>query len=96
MTKFPGLSVNVVKIVNNFFGETVTVAGLITGEDFKAQLKDIDLGDALLIPAVSLRKERDKFLDDVTLEELSEYLGIQAEAVENDGYSLLEKIIGGV
>jgi putative radical SAM enzyme (TIGR03279 family) len=96
MTKFPGLSVNVVKIVNNFFGETVTVAGLITGKDFKAQLKDIDLGDALLIPAVSLRKERDKFLDDVTLEELSEYLGIQAEAVENDGCSLLEKIIGGV
>ena len=96
MAKFQGLKVNVVKIVNEFFGETVTVAGLITGKDFKARLKDIELGDALLIPAVSLRKERDKFLDDVTLEELSEYLGIQATAVENNGYSLLEMIIGGV
>ncbi len=96
MNKFPGLKVNVIKITNEFFGETVTVAGLITGKDFKAQLKDKKLGDALLIPAVSLRKERDRFLDDVTLEELSEYLGIQAVAVENDGYRLLEMIIGGV
>ena len=96
MSKFPGLKVNVIKIINEFFGETVTVAGLITGKDFKAQLKGKNLGDALLIPAVSLRKERDRFLDDVTLEELSEYLGIQAVAVENDGYKLLEMIIGGV
>ena len=96
MSKFPGLKVNVIKIINEFFGETVTVAGLITGKDFKAQLKGKNLGDALLIPAVSLRKERDRFLDDVTLEGLSEYLGIQAVAVENDGYKLLEMIIGGV
>ena len=96
MSKFPDLKVNVIKIINEFFGETVTVAGLITGKDFKAQLKGKNLGDALLIPAVSLRKERDRFLDDVTLEELSEYLGIQAVAVENDGYKLLEMIIGGV
>ncbi len=96
MSKFPGLKVEVIKIINEFFGETVTVAGLITGKDFKAQLKGKDLGDALLIPAVSLRKERDRFLDDVTLKELSEHLGIQAVAVENDGYKLLEMIIGGV
>lgn len=96
MLKFSGLNVNVVKIENEFFGETVTVAGLITGQDFKKQLKNIDLGDALLIPAVSLRNDRDRFLDDVTIEELSEYLGINAVAVENDGNQLLKMIMGGV
>lgn len=91
--KFPGLKVNVVKIKNEFFGETVTVAGLITGNDFKKQLKDVQLGDKLLIPRVSLRNEGDKFLDDVTIEELSEYLKIDVYAVENDGYKLLDSII---
>ena len=94
--KFEGLTVNVVKIVNNFFGDKVTVAGLITGQDFINQLKGRDFGDALLIPAVSLRNERDKFLDDITIEELSQKLGIIAEPVENDGARLLEKIVGGV
>ncbi|MBO5065947.1 MAG: DUF512 domain-containing protein [Clostridia bacterium] len=91
--KFPGLKVNVVKIKNEFFGETVTVAGLITGEDFKNQLKDMQMGEKLLIPRVCLRNEGDKFLDDVTIEELSEYLKIDVYAVENDGYKLLDSII---
>ena len=96
MEKFKDLQINVIRIQNEFFGETVTVAGLITGQDFKKQLKNKDLGDALLIPAVSLRNEMDKFLDDVTIEELSEYLGITAVPVQNDGYRLLEMIVGGV
>ncbi len=91
--KFPGLKVNVVKIKNAFFGETVTVAGLITGKDFKNQLKDVQLGEKLLIPRVSLRNEGDRFLDDVTVEELSEFLKKDVYAVENDGYKLLEAII---
>lgn len=91
--KFPGLKVNVIKIINEFFGETVTVAGLITGKDFKNQLKDIPLGEKLLIPRVSLRNEGDKFLDDVTIEELSEFLEKEACAVENDGYKLLDALI---
>ncbi len=96
MKKFKGLNINVVRIINNFFGETVTVAGLITGADFKEQLKNIDLGESLLIPRVSLRSEGDKFLDDVTIEELSEFLKVETIAVENDGHKLLEMIIGGV
>lgn len=95
MAKFKGLNINVVKIKNNFFGDTVTVAGLITGSDFKEQLKDRDLGEYLLIPRVSLRSEGDKFLDDVTIEELAEFLGVKTYAVENDGYKLLDMIIGG-
>ncbi len=96
MEKFTGLIVNVVKVKNDFFGETVTVAGLLTGFDLKEQLKNKDFGDVLLIPAVSLRNERDKFLDDVTIEELSEYLEINVVPVENNGQRLLDEILGGV
>ena len=93
--KFSGLTVNVVKIVNDFFGETVTVAGLITGKDYSEQLKGISLGDELLIPLVSLRNEGDKFLDDMTVEELSEILNVNVCTVRNDGYEFLDKIING-
>ena len=93
--KFQGLKVNVVKIENKFFGTTVTVAGLLTGQDLKEQLKSKNLGEELLIPRVSLRNEGDKFLDDITLDELSEYLNVKVSPVENDGYKLLEKISGG-
>ena len=93
--KFQGLNVNVVKIENKFFGTTVTVAGLLTGQDLKEQLKSKNLGEELLIPRVSLRNEGDKFLDDITLDELSEYLNVKVSPVENDGYKLLEKISGG-
>ena len=93
--KFKGLKVNVVKITNEFFGTTVTVAGLLTGQDLKEQLKDKIKGEELLIPRVSLRNEGDKFLDDITLEELAEFLNVKVTPVENDGYKLLEKISGG-
>ena len=94
--KFENLKVNVIKITNEFFGTTVTVAGLLTGQDLKAQLQGKDLGEELLIPRVSLRNEGDKFLDDLTLEELAAFLNVKVTPVENDGYNLLEKISGGV
>ncbi len=93
--KFPGLEVNVIKIVNEFFGESVTVAGLLTGGDLKKQLSGKNLGDELLIPRVSLRSEGDRFLDDVELGELSEYLNIKITPVKNDGYEMLSSIING-
>lgn len=93
--KFPGLRVKVIKIENEFFGSTVTVAGLITGQDLKKQLKDEKLGDELLIPRVSLRNEGDLFLDDVSLSEVSEYLNIKVTPVKNDGYEMLFSIING-
>ena len=93
--KFDGLKINVIKIKNDIFGDTVTVAGLITGADFKAQLKDLDLGDELLIPRVSLRNEGDKFLDDVTIEELSEELKVKVTPVENDGAVFLNILLNG-
>lgn len=93
--KFTGLKVNVIKVENEFFGKTVTVAGLLTGQDLKGQLQNKALGEELLIPRVSLRNEGDKFLDDVTLTELSQFLNIKVTPVENDGYKLLESILGG-
>ena len=93
--KFHGLKINVVKIKNDFFGDNVTVAGLITGADFKAQLKNLDLGDELLIPRVSLRNEGDKFLDDVTIEELSAELNVKVTPVENDGAVFLNILLNG-
>ena len=93
--KFTGLKVNVIKVENEFFGKTVTVAGLLTGQDLKEQLQNKALGEELLIPRVSLRNEGDKFLDDVTLTELSQFLNIKVTPVENDGYKLLKSILGG-
>lgn len=93
MEQYPSVEVQVIRIVNHFFGETVTVAGLVTGQDLIAQLKDLDLGDALLIPSCMLRHEQDRFLDDVTREEVEKTLNIKLCTVENDGFDLLEKIL---
>ncbi len=65
-------------IRNDFYGENVTVSGLLTGGDIINQLKRKDLGDVLLIPRNALRHEGDKFLDDVTLEELEKELSVKA------------------
>ena len=92
--KSQGLSVNVIKVPNVLFGEMITVAGLICGNDFYNALKDKNLGEEILIPAVSLRREGDMFLDDVTLKELSEKLKIKVTPVHNDGYEFINKITG--
>ena len=91
-----GLNINVIKIKNTFFGESVTVAGLLTGGELREQLIGVPLGDELLIPRVSLRNEGDRFLDDVTLDELSLALDIKITPVPNDGARLLECFCGGV
>ena len=88
------LTTNVIEVENKLFGNKINVAGLICGEDYYNALKGLDLGEELLIPAVSLRHEGDMFLDDVTLDELSQRLNIKVTPVKNDGYELLDKIAG--
>lgn len=81
-------------IRNDFYGEEVTVSGLITGGDMISQLKDKDLGDLLLIPRNCLRHEGDKFLDDVTLEELEEALQVKVLPTREDSeflYGIISK-----
>lgn len=91
--KCHGLKCDVYAIKNNFFGEKITVSGLVTATDMYEQLNGIALGSKLLIPSVMLRQEGDMFLDSITAEELSEKLGVNIEPVDNDGYALVDTIL---
>lgn len=81
-------------IVNRFFGETITVAGLVTGGDLIDQLRGKELGERLLIPANMLRSGERVFLDDVSLDDVERELGVPAIPVAQDGYELLDAICG--
>ncbi len=95
-----GLKISVYAIKNNFFGNSVTVAGLLTGADIEEQLTGEDLGDELIIPGVALRgfgshsDEELVFLDDKTPAQLSTSLGIPVTPAPNDGYALLDILLG--
>lgn len=94
MGKNPLLRARVFPIKNNFFGGKINVSGLVTATDIEAQLKNEDLGEELLIPSVMLRAEGDMFLDSVTVDELSKRLGVRITPVNNDGYELVDAILG--
>ena len=82
-------------IVNRFFGETITVSGLITGTDLIEQLRGRELGKRLLIPDNMLRAGERVFLDDVTVEQLEEALGVAVIPVPADsGFDLADAILG--
>lgn len=92
--QFPGLAGEVVAIRNEFFGKTITVAGLVTGGDLIKQLRGRELGDQLLIPLCMLRREGDLFLDDVSLQEVTDALHVPVRVVPNDGQQLLDAMLG--
>ena len=93
--RWHNLSGTVAAIKNDFFGHTITVAGLVTGRDLIAQLKGRDLGDELLIPDVMLKYHEDVFLDDVSLDEVKEALDVPVTVVPAaDGYDLLRCMLG--
>ncbi|MBQ9736400.1 MAG: DUF512 domain-containing protein [Clostridia bacterium] len=94
MAKYPALTVRTLAIENTFFGEEITVAGLLTGHDYLRALSDEDLGDALLISRTSLRAEGDLFLCGRSLSELQDALGVPVYAVENDGAAFLDALLG--
>lgn len=93
--KCSGLKCDVFAIKNDFFGEKITVAGLVTATDIYNQLKDKDLGEALFIPSSMLRAEGDMFLDSIMVEELSQKLKIKIIPIDNDGYALVNAITNG-
>ena len=88
-----GVHVRVKPIINRFFGETVTVSGLITGQDLVAQLTGED-ADEILITQSMLREGEDIFLDDMTLDEARRLLGIRITPVADDGADLLYALRG--
>jgi len=93
--KFPGGDWEVIPIVNDFFGHSITVAGLVTGGDIIRQIGSRPIkGGRLLIPQVMLRHGGDMFLDDVTPEQVEEALGASLTAVSNDGWELLSALLG--
>ena len=88
------LDYQIYPVVNHFFGETITVAGLLTGQDLLAQLKGKNLGTRVLLAQNTLRHGETVFLDDMTLEELSQGLGVPVIPVNQDGFDLFEAIFG--
>lgn len=93
MERFPHLRVDVHAIKNRFFGESITVSGLVTGGDLIDQLSKVTLGEVLLLPENMLRHEGDLFLDGVSLSEIREKLGVCVEVTERNGEDLLEKLL---
>lgn len=91
-TVSPSLDCTVYPIVNDFFGHEITVAGLVTGQDLVKQLKGKKLGERLLIPAVMLRHEADRFLDDMTVDEVQTALGVPVVVCETDGMSFVKNL----
>ena len=91
--KFPKVEVDVISIRNEFFGETITVSGLITGQDLIRQLSGRDLGEKLLLPCNMLKNEEDVFLDDISVEELSRKLNVEIVIVDEGGSDLVSAVL---
>ena len=93
-TVHQNVTLQIFEIRNDFFGESITVSGLITGQDLIAQLKDQDLGDELLLPSNMIRSGERVFLDDLTIEDAEEALGIPIRIVESGGRDLVCAVTG--
>ena len=92
--QYPELNGRVYAIVNDFFGHSIDVAGLVTGGDLINQLKGRELGERLFVSQNMLRREELDFLDDVKLEEAAEALGLPIYPIEQDGFALFEAMSG--
>ena len=88
------VKISVYQIKNFFFGESITVSGLLTGKDIYGQLSGKELGDRLLIPSSALRAGEDIFLCGMTLGELSERLNTEIRVTENDGFDFIDAVFG--
>ena len=92
--QYPKLSCSVYMAKNNFFAGSVTVAGLLTGSDMLLALEGKPLGEELFIPGCTLRHEGDLFLDNMSIDEFSEKLGVMVTPSENDGHSFVRSLLG--
>ena len=89
----PQRTVHVYPIVNKFFGETITVSGLITGQDLIAQLKGRELGEWLLLPVNMFRSGEEVFLDDLTKADVEKALQVKVHIVKSSGYDLVQAVL---
>ena len=93
MERFPEVKIQVFPIRNDFFGERITVTGLLTGQDIIAQLKGRDLGEILYLPENILRSGERVLLDDITLEDLAGALQVKTDIVKSSGYDFVDAFI---
>ena len=91
--KYPRMHIHVYCIENTFFGEQITVSGLLTGQDIERQLKGRELGDELLLSCNVLKADEDIFLDDMSLSALSESLQVPVNIIQSEGQDFVNKII---
>ena len=91
--KFPETSIYLYPIRNDFFGEMITVSGLITGQDLIHQLQDKPLGDRLLLPCNMFRSGEEVFLDDVTLSQVKDALQVDVDIVKSSGQDFIEGVL---
>ena len=89
----PGTSVEVIAVPNRFFGESITVTGLIVGRDLVDALKSHTF-DRVLISGTMLREQTDRFLDDMTLEEVRQLVGKPITVVANTGDAFIRALRG--
>ena len=93
MEKCPNVQIDVYNIINNSFGDTITVSGLVTATDIIDQLKDKNLGETLYIPRSMLKADEEIFLDNITLENLSDIMGLEVVPCLNEGKDFIDKIL---
>ncbi len=91
--KFPNIQISIYPITNNFFGDKITVAGLLTGQDIIAQLRDKSLGEKLLLPSSLLKNGESVLLDDISIEDIEKALQVSIHIVQSDGQDLIDSII---
>lgn len=94
MEKYPASKIHVYGIRNDFFGELITVSGLITGQDLISQLKGKPLGEKLLLPCNMLRIEEQDFLDDVTIQDVKDALQVSVDIVKSSGQDFIDAVLG--
>ena len=92
--KFPQKKVHLYAIRNDFFGESITVAGLITGQDLKKQMSVVPLGERLLLPICMFRSGEEVFLDDLTRADVQNALQVPVNIVKSSGQDLVDAVLG--
>jgi NifB/MoaA-like Fe-S oxidoreductase len=93
MGLYPELKINIYPIRNEFFGEQITVSGLLTGQDILAQLKGKALGEKLLLPQNVLKSGEEIFLDDMSIKELENTLQVPIDIVKSSGRDFIDAVV---
>ena len=92
-SRYPNTVIHVYEIENRFFGERITVTGLLTGQDILVQLSGKELGEILYLPENLLRSGEHVLLDDVTVEDIAGTLQVRTDIVKSSGYDFADAFV---